>query len=216
MKLFTKIGLVVAAIAGVSVPASATVFDITLSGTFATGVDDLGLFFPTAHTPLVGDAFSIEYILTVGPETVTTDSDGVSPLYKYDTSGDLQVKVTINGKTFAYTGTAQSVYDKTDHAASGGNPAFSRIDFNTYDGINSINQSLTVDNAPLGPLAGFSPGSLGHSSLNMSLFGGAVRGSSVDSIAISTVPELASWMLMVGGLGAVGAALRRRKPVFVA
>jgi hypothetical protein len=50
----------------------------------------------------------------------------------------------------------------------------------------------------------------------MSLFGGAVRGSSVDSIAISTVPELASWMLMVGGLGAVGAALRRRKPVFAA
>ena len=215
MKLLTKIGLIAAAMAGMSAPASATVFDITLSGTFATGVDDMGLFFP-AHTALAGDAFSIEYILTVGPETITTDSDGISPLYKYDTSGNLKVEVTINGKTFTYTGTAQSVYDKTDHAAAGGNPAFSRIDFNTYDGLNSINQSLTVDNAPLGPLAGFSPGSLGHSMLNMSLFSGAVRGSSVDSIAISSVPELASWMLMVGGLGAVGAALRRRKPVFAA
>lgn len=211
MKLSTKIGLMAAALIGLGAPASATAFDITLSGTIATGADDRGLFGP-AHRSLGGDAFTIRYVLDPISPITTTDADGLSPLYRFDTPGRMRIEITINDRTFAFTGTAQSVYQKTDHAAAGGGPAFSRIDFQGYDGTNSIAESVTADDAPLGPLADFAPGSLGHSSLNLSLFGGAVRASSVDGIAISTVPELASWAMMLAGFGAIGAAMRRRRP----
>ena len=212
MQLLTRIALPAAAMAALGAPAAATSFDITLSGTIATGADDLGLFGP-AHTSLGGDAFSIHYSLDPGTMTTTTDSDGVSPLYRFDTPGRLRIEVTINGKTFRYQGTAQSVYEKTDHAAEGGNPAFSRLDFHTYDGINSLAESVTVIDAPLGPLANLPSGDLAHSSLDLSLFSGAVRASSVDAGTISTgaVPELASWTMMLAGFGAVGAAMRRRR-----
>ena len=212
MQLLTRIALPAAAMAALGAPAAATSFDITLSGTIATGADDLGLFGP-AHTSLGGDAFSIHYSLDPGTMTTTTDSDGVSPLYRFDTPGRLRIEVTINGKTFRYQGTAQSVYEKTDHAAEGGNPAFSRLDFHTYDGINSLAESVTVIDAPLGPLANLPSGDLAHSSLDLSLFSGAVRASSVDGGTISTgaVPELASWTMMLAGFGAVGVAMRRRR-----
>lgn len=210
MNLFSKIALPVVAAAAFCAPAQATDFSLTLSGTIASGADDRGLF-GAAHTSLVGDAFTIQYVIDPVVEQDRTDSDGVSPLYLFNTPGKMQVTITINGRSFSFTGTAESLYDKTDHAAAGGDPAFSRLDFNAYDGTNSLVQSVTADNAALGPLAGFSPGSLGHSTLNMSLFGGAVRASSVDGIAISTVPEPESWALMIAGFGAVGAAMRRRR-----
>lgn len=209
MKPILKIVLPVAAALGLCASAEATVFSLTLSGTIATGADDRGIFGP-AHTSLGGDAFTIQYLIDPVTEQDKTDSDGVSPLYLFNTPGAMKVTITINGKSFTFTGTAQSQYDKTDHAAAGSDPAFSRLDFNLYDGTNSLLQSVTADNAALGPFAGFSAGSLGHSSLNMSLFGGAVRASSVDSIAISTVPEPASWLLSVLGFGLLGAAMRRR------
>lgn len=212
MKRITKIGLAAVAMAGLGVPVGATAFEVTLSGTIATGADDIGLFGP-AHTSLGGDAFSIHYILDPGTMVTTVDSDGVSRLYRFDTPGRLTIDVTINGKTFRYQGTAQSVYQKTDHAAEGGNPAFSRLDFQTYDGTNSLTESVTANDAPVGPLARLASGDLAHSSLNLSLFGGAVRASSVDTgtISIGSVPEIASWAMMLAGFGAVGAAMRRRR-----
>ena len=39
-------------------------------------------------------------------------------------------------------------------------------------------------------------------------------GLALDNIAVNAVPEPTSWALMVGGLGLVGAALRRRGPVY--
>jgi len=212
MKLLTKIVLPVAAATGLCAPAAATVFNITLSGTIATGADDRGLFVP-AHSSLAGQAFTIHYTLDAESMTTTTDSDGVSPLYRFDTPGALTIAVTINGQTFTFHGSAQSIYQKTDHAADGSDPAFSRVDFQTYDGLNSLSESATANDAPLGPLAIFPAGALAHSTLNLSLFGGAVRASSVDSgtISITGVPETASWMLMLAGFGAIGVAMRRNR-----
>jgi len=215
MKRLTKVLLSAAAAVGLGAPAGAVAFDITLAGRIATGVDDRGLFGP-AHTSLGGTEFSIHYTLDPGPLTTTVDTDGVSPLYRFDTPGRLTVDVTINGITFTYHGTAQSVYTKSDHAAADGHPAFSLIGFQTYDGTNSIAETVSVDRAPLGPLHSIGNGILQHSSLNLSLFGGAVRGSSVDAgtITVQAVPETATWLLAVVGFGAIGAALRRR-PVAV-
>ncbi len=212
MKLLTKIALPIAATAGLCAPAAATAFNITLSGMIATGADDLGLFGP-AHSSLAGQAFTIHYVLDAQSMTTTTDSDGVSPLYRFDTPGAMTISVTINGQTFTFRGTAQSVYQKTDHAAQGSDPAFSRVDFQAYDGTNSLSESATADNAPLGPLALFPAGALEHSTLNLSLFGGATRASSQDTgtISITAVPETASWMLMLAGFGAIGAAMRRNR-----
>ena len=214
MKVSMKIGLLAAAMAGamggLCAPASSTAFDITLSGTIATGADDRGLFGP-AHRSLGGDAFTIHYVLDPVSMVTTTDADGVSPLYRFDTAGKMRIEIKINDRIFSFTGAAQSVYQKTDHVAAGGQPAFSRIDFQGYDGTNSIAESVTADDAPLGPLVTFPAGSLGHSSLNLSLFGGAVRASSVDNILISTVPEPASWTLMLTGFGVIGAVMRQRR-----
>jgi len=214
MKISMKIGLMAAtmtgAMGGWCAPASATAFDITLSGTIATGADDRGLFGP-AHRSLGGDAFTIHYVLDPVAMVTTTDADGVSPLYRFDTAGKMRIEININDRIFSFIGTAQSVYQKTDHAAAGGQPAFSRVDFQGYDGTNSIAESVTADDAPLGPLATFPSGSLGHSSLNLSLFGGAVRASSVDNIMISTVPEPTSWALMLAGFGLIGATMRQRR-----
>lgn len=214
MKPFTKIALSAVAAAGLGAPASAVAFDITLAGKIATGADDRGIFGP-AHTSLVGADFSIHYTLDVGPLTTTVDTDGVSPLYVYDTPGNLKVEVTINGRTFTYTGTAQSIYKKSDHAAVDGDPAYSLIGFQTYDGTNSITESVTVEGAPLGPLQSIGNGDLQHSSLNLSLFGGQVRASSVDTgtISVQAVPETATWLMAVVGFGAIGAALRKRPAV---
>jgi len=212
MKLLTKIAMPIAATAGLCAPAAATIFNITLSGTIATGADDHGLFGP-AFTSLAGQAFTIKYTLDAQSMTTITDSDGVSPLYRFDTPGAMTISVTIKGQTFTFHGSAQSVYQKTDHAADGSDPAFSRVDFQAYDGINSITESATADNAPIGPLVLFPAGALAHSSLNLSLFGGATRASSVDAgtISITAVPEAASWMLMLAGFGAVGVAMRRNR-----
>lgn len=209
MKLLTKIVLPIAATAGLCAPAAATVFNITLSGTIATGADDRGLFGP-AHTSLAGQAFSIHYVLDAQSMTTTTDTDGVSPLYRFDTPGAMTISVTINGQTFTFRGSAQSIYQKTDHAAQGDDPAFSRVDFQAYDGTNSITESATADNAPVGPLVLFPGGALGHSTLNLSLFGGATRASSQNTgtISITAVPETASWMLMLVGFGAIGGLMR--------
>ena len=214
MKRITTLFLSAVAAAGVTAPAGAVAFDITLAGRIATGADDRGLFGP-AHTSLGGAEFSIHYVLDPGPLTTTVDTEGVSPLYRFDTPGRLTVDVTINGITFTYRGTAQSVYTKSDHAAAGGNPAFSVIGFQTYDGTNSIVESVSVDGAPRGPLQSIGNGILQHSSLNLSLFGGAVRASSVDAgtISVQAVPETATWLLAVVGFGAIGAALRRRPAV---
>jgi hypothetical protein len=214
MKRLTKFLLSAVAVAGLGAPASAVAFDITLAGRIATGADDRGLFGP-AHTSLGGKEFSIHYTLDPGPLTTTVDTDGISPLYRFDTPGRLTVDVTIDGITFTYRGTAQSVYTKSDHAAAGGNPAFSLIGFQTYDGTNSIAETVSVDGAPLGPLQSIGNGILQHSSLNLSLFGGAVRASSVDAgtITVQAVPETATWLLAVIGFGAIGAALRRRPAV---
>ena len=212
MKQLTKIALSTVTAIGLCGPAAATVFNITLSGTIATGADDRGLFGP-AHSSLGGQAFTIHYTLDAQSMTTTTDSDGVSPLYLFDTPGTMTIAVTINGKTFTYRGTAQSVYEKTDHAAEGGDPAFSRVDFHTYDGLNSIAQSATANDAPPGPLALFPAGALSHSTLDLSLFSGATRASSVDAgtISITAVPEAASWMLMLAGFGMIGAAMRSNR-----
>jgi len=214
MKISIKIGLMAAtmtgAIGGWCAPASATAFDITLSGTIATGADDRGLFGP-AHRSLGGDAFTIHYVLDPVAMVTTIDTDGVSPLYRFDTAGKMRIEININDRIFSFIGTAQSVYQKTDHAAAGVQPAFSRIDFHGYDGTNSIAESVAAEDAPLGPLATFPSGSLAHSSLNLSLFGGAVRASSLDNIMISTVPEPASWALMLMGFGLIGATMRQRR-----
>jgi len=210
MKTGLLAAIVTGAMGGLCAPASATAFDITLSGTIATGADDRGLFGP-AHRSLGGDAFTIHYVLDPVSMVTTTDTDGISPLYRFDTAGKMRIEIKINDRTFSFTGTAQSVYQKADHGAAGGREAFSRIDFQGYDGTNSIAESVTADEAPPGPLATFAPGSLGHSSLNLSLFGGAVRASSVDNIMISTMPEPASWALMLMGFGSIGAAMRQRR-----
>jgi hypothetical protein len=212
MKLLTKIVLPIAAATGLCAPAVATAFNITLSGTIASGADDRGLFLP-AHSSLAGQAFTINYALDAQSMTTTTDSDGVSPIYQFDTPGTMTISVTINGQTFTFHGSAQSFYQKIDHAAQDGDPAFSTVDFKTYDGLNSLSESATADNAPLGPLALFPAGALAHSSLNLSLFNGAVRASSVDSgtISISAVPETSSWLLMLFGFGAIGVAMRSNR-----
>jgi len=214
MKRISSLFLSVVAAAGLCAPAGAVAFDITLAGRIATGADDRGLFGP-AHTSLGGAEFSIHYVLDPGPLSTTVDTDGISPLYRYDTPGRLTVDVTINGITFTYRGTAQSVYTKSDHAGAGGTPGFSVIGFQTYDGTNSIVESVSVDGAPRGPLESIGNGVLQHSSLNLSLFGGAVRASSVDAgtITVQAVPETATWLLAVIGFGAIGAALRRRPAV---
>jgi hypothetical protein len=211
MKTLISIALPVAAALGVCAPAYATAFTVTLSGTIATGADDRGIFGP-AHTPLTGDAFTIRYTVNPVSMTTTTDTDGVSPLYRFDTPGQMTISITINDHTFSFVGTAQAMYSKSDHAAADGNPAFSVVRFNAYDGTNSLSESATADNAPLGGQAPLS-GTLEHSTLDLSLFGGQVRASSVatGTITVGAVPEPASWAMMLAGFGLVGGAMRQRK-----
>ena len=212
MKRPICIALPITVLVGFCAPVGATAFSITLSGTIATGADDLGLFGP-AHRSMAGDVFSVRYVIDPVSMITSTDADGVSPLYRFDTPGRMTVTVTIDGRSFLFAGSAQSVYQKTDHAALGSSPAFSRIDFQAYDGTNSLAESATAADAPPGALVAFPAGALEHSSLNLSLFGGAVRASSQDmgTISIQAVPEPSSWALMLGGFGAIGGALRRRK-----
>ena len=212
MKLLTKFALPVVAMAGICAPACATAFSITLSGTIASGADDLGVF-GAPFSPLIGEIFTIRYTIDPVSMTTTTEPDGVTPLYRFDNPGQMTIDITIKGRTFHFAGTAQGTYTKADYAAAGGNPAYSKLSFNAYDGTNSLTESVTADNAPLGGLAPIPPGALGNSTLNLSLFQGAVRASSVTSgtVAIGAVPEPASWALMIVGFGAVGMGLRRHR-----
>jgi hypothetical protein len=211
-------------IAGLSAgPAAAAIVNLTVNGTVAFGRDSLGLF-GDAGTLLNGAAYQMNFAFEISNAfdggTTRQVNGGTfwgrpSPIRR----GDL----LINGTTVSFVDPYSSYYGRFSYPTSSqldvgsngfngiyfGNLSWSRgdqgiplaldaIGSRTFDasdrvssGFQQANQALTV----------FTYLQLQPTDLTISLAGG--------------VPEPATWAMMIGGFGLIGAALRRRRRLAV-
>lgn len=205
--------LATALLAGLAAPATAaTVFD-TSSTTLGNQnySDNLGLDFN------VNSAVSVSALgaFDSGADGITTDIEVA--IYNLDTALFVTSFVNFNGSTA--TGGSAYVFKTISPTilAAGHYSVIGR-------GFNSIDQNFNTNGSGQNNASPISFDSLGGALTNVgSRYGGGANPSAAtifaplsafgagSFVSANSVPEPASWTLMLGGLGMVGATMRRRQ-----
>ena len=202
-------------------PADAVIRIATYQGTLLSGIDRSGVFV-TPGGSLAGLAYSTAYTYdtTLGTVFPVIGGDWRNGGTIYGaTSPILDVAITIGGATYHYT----PVTVGSLHTA-GGNPPVSHYGW-TNGGSHGYHYETSTNsgyfNAPANLAVGVSPTSLlstDRTSFQIYVENAVGRvlidaqgdyGAAVYSV--TGVPEPASWALMIGGFGMIGAAVRRRR-----
>lgn len=175
------------ALAGLSSLAQATTTPLSPSGQWVTfDVDDQSANSSGVEWIDIGDGSALSFSFTINAPTWLRVVDG-------GYAGD-RFNVTINGASFATSAVAAGSVGSTpslglNFDAAWANPAFSQGSW-----LLSTPGSYTVT------------GSL----LQSVQFNGSALNATVGAVMLAPVPEPGTWVLMLGGLGVLGLALRRR------
>jgi hypothetical protein len=214
--------LIGAIVLGAAGSASATIVDVSYTGTVLSGSDGSGIFGP-AGVDLTGATFSTTYVFddTLGHFLSPGELFG-GPAFGFPTSPALSVSITIDGVTFTAAPSSSADIDLIDRRDSGDTYGIS-----SFAGGATGNFSNNVLNPPISTtisgttLTGVLDPSL--CSLPDNQCGDFVSvgihlqlanaGFSVNPLPpiffVSSVPEPATWAVMLVGFGALGAAMRR-------
>lgn len=216
-------------------PASAALLTATVSGTVTPQAGsgdafDVGVF-GTGYQSLVGRAFSVTYIFDLDDAAfqasyvgafspVTAAAGGAwSPV---PSASFGQAALTIGARTVTFAGisfggvtagTGERTFDIVDFSQPG---IFYSVATNLFDASLSFPALLasaggwrgTFDHAA--DLASSTPSSFFIAYGDGRLAGAGLAPTSV-TIAISAVPEIDSWIMMIAGFGVTGVAMRRRR-----
>lgn len=231
----------VLSLVAMAAPASAKLIPITYTGTVSSGYDQTGLFgssganlsgaafvatylfdtaFGTTSSYSYNDWYSYSTTSIYGGSAYGTTSPAVS------------ATVTINGKTVAIStayASSMSAYNETFYGtqyngqnvsvqdSSNDGSVYKSISLNNY--LNSVNGaaiSPNFEDVVYGSMDGLNAGG-SFSAYQYNYSTGTWTNSyanfvtSFVSNGVGAVPEPATWLMMICGLGAVGVALRRRK-----
>lgn len=229
-----------ASLVALSNSASAATVIVTITGDVASA-SDLPRIFGTLGTNLVGLPFSatLSYDPTVGERDTTATADSVfgGSMEGYPTPS-LGASFTLNGKTFNIAGTnSTSILAANDPGS--GYSYYNFTDSTDFIGIPNgqvwvgLNFFISHPDSPLSNLDNpyVGNGLSGYGQFNIATFvnGSFNAGANVQltNFSISSpnansgignsgsvagaVPEPASWAMMIGGFGLLGAALRRQR-----
>ena len=210
--LATALALTSASFIGV---AQASTVTQTYKGTVLSGTDEGAGFF--GRTDLTGQLFSATYVFDddLGTRTLGSVEGGVPGL---GTSPDLSTTITIGGRTVSVRGAfGQFVNDSVSNRVSSdssspdvGTPFF-------YSASVSL-EELKVPESLDAPFSGI--GSTSIFTLNGFTFAnsdtgelafGSFNPTSIDVTVTSAAPEPSAWVLMLAGVGLMGAAFRSRR-----
>jgi hypothetical protein len=219
MKHLVRAALCAASLAAISAPAQATQVIVTYAGTVHSGVDIDGLF-GTAGADLKRQGFTLSF--TVDTSNFQTIAGAPSSGIAY--MGSVLATMTIGGRSYTINGAfpdssvaqwappaPDGDYDyqiNGDVAAANGDWANANVaSFYDYFGAMGLTTPLfhTVSRNDDAADANFSGG-------NTLLNDNRVSSISVEVLASPTsAPEPASWAMMIGGFGAIGAVMRRNR-----
>jgi len=223
-------------LAAAGAPASAASYiNITTTGVVTSGTDDLGLFGP-AHANLAGKAFTFKLSI----DTSCCVDLGPSPPDYYDRLWGIQdygptplgFDIEINGAHNKVTGAAHfeatifsvaAIYPTKGYPTNADLVLYSYFDHltsGTYGAFNFSHSSFGVPTtlSPFGPDA-CTVAPLCYGRYNFGQYTGNNTGIdlSLQSLTYAegetpffSVPEPATWAMLIGGFAMMGAALRRR------
>ena len=236
-KIFLLAAVTAAALASAS-GASATILVATYTGLVTNGYDQSGLF-GAAGADLTNDAYVAIYTFdTTKGNYGSGGGSGYS--YEYQQGGTccgaatpVSAQVTINGFTQSLAGNDYG-YAYDSHYSYGAGFTSQLLHFVrdiTDDGHNYVNNQIfntafdisnVAYNVPIALTAfdnSYNSGNAGaanfttynYDSITQTIYTNVNFGAGTVVVTEGGVPEPASWALMIGGFGLVGASLRRRR-----
>lgn len=209
-------------------PADAATYLISYKGTVSNGFDYTGVF----GTPgsLDGLAYTAKYTLTLPTQGAHTYDDGtrasISGGLAYGAPPPVSGTLTINGISLSLVGAFESYahqaneYFNSDEVAHFVRDANGNNEFSLYNRVFSpVNELVSTQNYTAMLHYDVRAGDNSNGFFNFdksSQFGSPLRASGgltarSVSIAAAAVPEPATWAMMIGGFGMIGAAERYRR-----
>ena len=148
--------------------------------------------------------------VAVGAAMTATAADAT--LYKFDLTGSRNATFTINSARPSFSSPYQTQFRDVSGFYNGIRGLASTVSFGAVFFISS----LDIAHTPLGfaqfggPILFTGPTSAPVFTIGTFALSGIVSGNSSLKIALAPVPEPSAWMVMLGGLGMMGGALRLR------
>ncbi len=205
---------VMVAIAAMGLATSAQAVTI-INGSFETGTFDTAGFdtLAAADTSITGWTIGGAGIDWIGSYWTASNGDRSIDLSATDTGSLSQTIATDVGKTYVVS------FDLAGNPF--GDPQLKQLDVSinggpvtTYD-FTTNGTTDFVNMGWVGRTYRFTATST-SSTLTFTSLSASSSGPALDNVAISTVPEPASWAMMLAGAGLVGLAVRRRRPAVAA
>lgn len=223
MKSHILAGAIVALIA--STPAEAATYLFSYSGKISSASDQNGIFADPGS--LVGQDYSAVFTFQYPNPVFTTETPFFSSIFGGGSEPSvLSAYITIAGISFSIAGDANSQIIKTNSS----NPGYDRLALFSQDkgfegsseirttAVLQISNFSTIFNSPLfDELFSYSvkpgddvSGSFSHSVKGIADQKSTLINVNVERVSVSSaVPEPATWIMMLIGIGAAGVAMRR-------